>query len=311
MRVGAVIVVTDNMFCTEEIEKLVKADRPILFERVILNFQRIGVKDIVLVSGQHKALMEKNLQHNGVTFLGERGDYPEGVTCSVKKGLDYLKECDKILLTPMEAPFWKPETVATLLEKSGELIVPIHNYEEGFPICINPAGREKIVGSKEIFAKSVADFVRKLDIELVYAAVEDRGINTRTRTEEAYERLRTEFESAQKVYPGVKVRLENKRPFFGPGTVTLLRQIDRIGSVREACARTGMSYSKGWKLIKVAEEESGYQLVERTPGGKNGGEAYVTERGKQLLHLFEEYTNRVEQAAEEIYNEIFLDSDLF
>ena len=53
--------------------------------------------------------------------------------------------------------------------------------------------------------------------------------------------------------------------------------------MREACAKTGMSYSKGWKLIHTAEEETGWKIVERMSGGKNGGEAYITERGHMLL----------------------------
>ena len=39
----------------------------------------------------------------------------------------------------------------------------------------------------------------------------------------------------------VKVRLTNRKPFFGPGMVTLLREIESLGSVREASEKTGMS----------------------------------------------------------------------
>lgn len=109
----------------------------------------------------------------------------------------------------------------------------------------------------------------------------------------------------------VKVWLRKTRPFFGPGTAALLKQIDSIGSVREACAKMGMSYSKGWKIIHSAEDELGYQIVERRPGGKNGGAAHVTQRGKKLLELFEVYEKQVEKAADEIYQDIFLKSDLF
>lgn len=75
--------------------------------------------------------------------------------------------------------------------------------------------------------------------------------------------------------------------FFGPGIVFLLRQIDTLGSVRDACAKTGMSYSKGWSLIRSAEKELGYTVVERSPGGKHGGVANVSEAGKDILRKYE------------------------
>lgn len=124
-------------------------------------------------------------------------------------------------------------------------------------------------------------------------------------------RYLAELHDERLMRPQVKVRLMNKKPFFGPGPATLLKQIDSLGSVKEACARTGISYSKGWKMIHLAEEELGYEIVGRQPGGKNGGAAFLTDRGKKLLHLFEEYEAQVEKAASEIYNQIFFDSELF
>lgn len=113
------------------------------------------------------------------------------------------------------------------------------------------------------------------------------------------------------IHPHVKVRLVSRKPFFGPGIVTLLRQIDSFGSVKKACEKNNMSYSKGWKLIHLAEGELNYQIVERQHGGKNGGAAFLTDRGKKLLEVFEAYEEQVAKAADEIYEKFFLDSELF
>ena len=64
-------------------------------------------------------------------------------------------------------------------------------------------------------------------------------------------------------------------------------------------------------IIRTAEEELGYKIVERRHGGKNGGAAYVTERGKKLLYKFERYEEQVEKAALELFEDIFLGTDLF
>ena len=85
----------------------------------------------------------------------------------------------------------------------------------------------------------------------------------------------------------------------------LLRQIDTLGSVRDACAKTGMSYSKGWSLIRSAEKELGYTVVERSPGGKHGGVASVSEAGKDILRKYELLEKDVTKYAEKRYKDIF------
>ena len=83
-----------------------------------------------------------------------------------------------------------------------------------------------------------------------------------------------------------------------------------MGSVREACQKTGISYSKGWAIIRSAERELGYKIVDCQPGGKNGGQASVSIKGKRLLALFEDYEEKVKAAADDLYKNIFLNGDL-
>ena len=110
--------------------------------------------------------------------------------------------------------------------------------------------------------------------------------------------------------PQIKVCLVGKKLFWGSGTVTLLKHIEYQGSVREACQKTGISYSKGWEIIHLAEKELGYKVVDCRPGGKNGGRASVSIKGKRLLALFEDYEEKVKAAADDLYKDIFLNSDL-
>ena len=143
----------------------------------------------------------------------------------------------------------------------------------------------------------------------VTVEIQDKGAITDVDTKEEYEEL-LELHNASLMRPQVKVRLVNQKPFFGPGAESLLKLIDSTGSVKEACVKAGFSYSKGWSIIRGAEEELGYSLVERRQGGKNGGQASVTERGKRLLHLFEQYEKKVTRTAEQLYEEMFADSGL-
>ncbi len=86
--------------------------------------------------------------------------------------------------------------------------------------------------------------------------------------------------NAKMMYSQAEVKLVNQKPFFEQGTLTLLHQIELLGSVREACASMGISYSKGWSIIHDAEDGVGCRIVERQPGGKNGSTASVSVQGK-------------------------------
>lgn len=110
---------------------------------------------------------------------------------------------------------------------------------------------------------------------------------------------------------GVKVWIKGENTGLGPGGYELFKAIDEERSVKRACARRGLSYSKGWKIVNGVEKELGFKILERQQGGAGGGEAHLTDQGKQLLSLYEIYSEKVSVAAKEIFEEVFKDSDLF
>lgn len=90
----------------------------------------------------------------------------------------------------------------------------------------------------------------------------------------------------------MRLRLVNERPFFGPGAAQLLSLIDKTNSVHLACLQMGISYSKGWKILRVMEEQTGKALTFRKQGGKNGGEAQLTQDGHELLDKFRAFEEK-------------------
>ena len=119
------------------------------------------------------------------------------------------------------------------------------------------------------------------------------------------ENLGAENSGDRKIRPRIKVQLTGSEPFFGPGVRTLLEWIREEGSVRDACEKMGLSYSKGRKMLDRAEKELGYTIVERSPGGKNGGGARVSDEGLKLLEKYERFEKELTQTAAEKYREIF------
>ncbi len=279
-----------------------------LAKRVILNFQRAGIRDIVLVCGKEETLLKKQLRGFGVTFLRMEFEKEPEMFEAVKLGLRYCKSrCDAIFVCPVDVPFFSSETVVRLWESSADVAIPSYKKRGGHPVKI----RRQAVDS--IFSydgdEGLRGAIRSVHGKTEYIEVKDEGSVSSAGVPEKDRRLDEEYRNdLQRVR--TKVQLVNTKPYFGPGMVTLLKQIQSLGSVREASEKTGISYSKAWTMIRTAEEETGVKLVGRQPGGKHGGMAEVTKAGFGLIRKYEELERCIQVYSDQKFREIFLDSDL-
>ena len=119
---------------------------------------------------------------------------------------------------------------------------------------------------------------------------------------------------AQRVSPSrvrarAKTVLTRTDRFLGPGVVELLRGVDATGSVKAACERMGLSYTKGWRLIHTLESELGSPCVVRQAGGVGGGRASTTPPCRALLDRFEEFTAHVDAAVDALFASHFPEWD--
>ncbi len=76
---------------------------------------------------------------------------------------------------------------------------------------------------------------------------------------------------------------ENGEHVFGLGTMRILAEIERLGSISAAARELDMSYRYTLERITIVEKRLGHQLVDRTRGGKRGGGAALTAFGCELL----------------------------
>jgi molybdate transport system regulatory protein len=106
---------------------------------------------------------------------------------------------------------------------------------------------------------------------------------------------------------GYKVWLDNNGKAFGDGPYTLLRRVEKMGSLHQAAKQMGMSYSKAWRLIRTLEERLGFTLLERKVGGISGGGSRVTSQGEDLMNHYERFRRNVEKGLEKIYRKHFDD----
>ncbi len=101
----------------------------------------------------------------------------------------------------------------------------------------------------------------------------------------------------------VTVRIYGKEKCFGPGIAELLERVEQERSLRKATMSMSMAYSKAWRMIKTAEENLGFPLLDSVTGGAGGGGAALTEDGRRFLASYRRFEVAVRGYAEEAFVE--------
>lgn len=94
-------------------------------------------------------------------------------------------------------------------------------------------------------------------------------------------------------------------PVFGSGRRSLLQAIDKHGSINQAAKEINISYRRAWGYIKSMEERLGIKLVDRHPGGKNGGGATITVEAREFLIKYELMEKDIRHIVDERFRQIF------
>lgn len=68
--------------------------------------------------------------------------------------------------------------------------------------------------------------------------------------------------------------------------VAMLEAVDELGSISGAAKRLGLSYKGAWDVVQAMNNLFDGPLIEAAPGGKSGGTAIVTPRGKAVVTAF-------------------------
>lgn len=68
--------------------------------------------------------------------------------------------------------------------------------------------------------------------------------------------------------------------------MALLEAIDELGSISAAARRVGLSYKGAWDAVQALNNLFDAPLVAAAPGGRAGGAAQVTPRGKAAIAAF-------------------------
>lgn len=188
MNNGAVIAAAGMSTRMRQFKQLMKIGNIPLSKRVIMNFQRAGIKDIVVVTGYLGNELEKEMKDMQIVFLRNEDYRTTEMFDSVKIGLRYLKDrCDQVMFCPADVPFFTEKTVRILLKSRKSLAKPVYNGQTGHPIKISSTlipdilrykGNGGLKGALDSFA-----------VDSDNISVDDAGTVIDADTKEDYERL--------------------------------------------------------------------------------------------------------------------------
>lgn len=103
----------------------------------------------------------------------------------------------------------------------------------------------------------------------------------------------------------IRIPFTSDGAFFGPGVNELLHNIDTAKSLSVAANMMGMSYSKAWKIIHVAEKKLGYPLTVKSIGGAAGGGSSLTEKGRSFMERYDAFVADSYKAVEACFQHYF------
>ncbi|MBI9034287.1 MAG: LysR family transcriptional regulator [Bacteroidales bacterium] len=90
---------------------------------------------------------------------------------------------------------------------------------------------------------------------------------------------------------------------MGDGKWKILKAIEKYGSLRATTEKLGITYRRTWGDLKEIEEKLGIALLEKTRGGKDGGNTCLTPEGKKLVQTFDLFHEKIDIIMEEAFEE--------
>ncbi len=285
---------------------LIRVDKISLIERVVIRLQTEGIAPIVVITGYKSGTLQKHLAKMNVVSLHNPYWHGTTVVDDAIKGLSYIErtcsDCEKIFLATPLIPSVNATSLKRLLVSTSTVALPVFEGEDGLPIVIRKDAVRNLTRAEK--GSTLAELVAVAPGTVERVVVDDPSVLPLAATSEAPE----DHESHSIALPmrvRFKLNLAREKIFFGPGPAVLLRLIDETGSVRMACQGMNLSYSKGWQILNLLEEQLGENVIVRRPGGQEGGSSTLTETGHELLQRYEQLTVETQQYVNELFDKLF------
>ncbi|MCF8369093.1 MAG: LysR family transcriptional regulator [Bacteroidales bacterium] len=103
---------------------------------------------------------------------------------------------------------------------------------------------------------------------------------------------------------------KNGKGIMGDGKWKILKAIEEHGSLKAATEALGITYRRTWGDLKEIENDLGFPLLDKSRGGKDGGQTQLTPQGKKLVEAFNAFHQKVDKVVEEAFEKFREDLNL-
>ena len=266
-----------------------------------------GISPIAVVTGHEEEIIRKELAHRKVIFVENPRYRTTRMFTSIQLGVEALRGlCDKALIVNADSPSFSAATAVTLSESSQELSFPMHEGKPGHPFCIHMDKVDAILDYDG--ERGIQGMMKKNLIKAGLVEVKDPGIHLEAKEEESLAKVlkyQQDLIMSEPVRAELRLCLARSDVFFDEDLEALLREIDECHSMNMACSNLNMAYSRGWKMIKKAEEKLGCSLIAKQTGGSRGGGSALTEDGRKHLENYEKIRKETVAFAEKMVKDYF------
>lgn len=306
-RTGAVILAAGKSEYIEELKPLMKLGKTTMIQKEIDTLRQAGVTPIVVVTGYQAEELERHIAHRGAVCVRNKKYETSQMFDSICLGLKRIgKKTEQVLLFPADVPMISVNTIRQMKESDADLAVPAYQGQSGHPVLLS---REIIPSILSYHGdRGLKGAMEASGREIRCIELDDPGVLMNTNTEEDYaDLLRYETDSREQTQLTFTLQAKLCRPeeCFDAGTAVFLQAVEKYGSMLSACQHQGISYSKAWKMVKLAEEQLGVTFLKRQTGGSGGGSSLMTEEGRQFIARYCLFEEKLQAAAEGIFEEIF------
>lgn len=112
----------------------------------------------------------------------------------------------------------------------------------------------------------------------------------------------TPFNKIQMHYK-IWLTLGDDKGLLGDGKWKILKAIDQHGSLTAATKALGITYRRTWGDLKKIEKKLGMPLLDKSRGGKEGGQTVLTSEGKKLVNAFDQFHAKVDGFMDNAFEE--------
>ncbi len=304
MAVAAVIAAAGLSARMRDFKPLLCLGSSTVIHHTIQALQRAGAEQVLVVTGYQSAVLERHLNFSGVMFFKNERFAQTDMLTSLQLGLTALPgRYDRIFLTPGDIPLVRPETLRQMLLRNAQVVRPLYQGRGGHPLLLRAdavkavldyRGEGGLKGLLRTGLLSTEDFVS-----------DDPGILMDADSPEDYKAL-LRYEARLKGHGNLRVDLQvnigMEELFLTTESVQLLDMIQQTGSLQNACACMHISYSKGWKEIRLMERQLGFPVAFRSSGGTDGGGSSLTPRGAELLSCYRSFHRELSEQVQRLFD---------